>query len=261
MKITLSLAQINLSISNTEKNFEKACHWIDDSANCQSHIVLFPELWSSGYDLQNCAIYGQENLTILDSLNKISLEKSIWIGGSVIDARYNQFFNTFYLFSPNEQPPIKYDKIHLFRLLEEDQWFSPGAYPVISDLPWGRTGLATCYDLRFPGLFQWYALHGAQIILLVSEWPIQRIDHWKTLLRARAIENQIFIAAVNAVGKIGEATYGGSSAVISPWGEIIAEGSASDEELITTTIDMDEVEFVRKRIPVFKDRRPDIYGM
>lgn len=259
MKITLSLGQMNIKLGLPEVNLECALDWIDQAADSGSSVVLFPELWTSGYDLTNRGLYGPKNKALIPTLQSVASRRKIWIGGSMIEERDGNFYNSFHLLAPDPHQSIRYDKIHLFRLMDEDQYFSPGESPIIADLPWGRTALATCYDLRFPELFRNYAIDGAVIVLLVSEWPIQRMDHWRTLLRARAIENQMFFAAVNSVGKIGQATYAGSSAIIDPWGEVIVEGSTSDEALLSATIDLEQVDRVRSKIPVFNDRRPDLY--
>jgi omega-amidase len=118
--------------------------------------------------------------------------------------------------------------------------------------------MTICYDLRFPELFRRYALAGARLILVPAEWPHPRRAHWQTLLRARAIENQCFVAACNRVGITGNSTFFGASAVIDPWGEALVEGGET-ELILTATIDLSLVDTVRKRIPVFEDRRPELY--
>jgi predicted amidohydrolase len=144
--------------------------------------------------------------------------------------------------------------------MDEDKWLQPGTQLICTDFQWGKAGLAVCYDLRFPEMFRKYALKGTRLVFIPAEWPAARVSHWSTLLRARAIENQMFVVGVNCVGKIGNETFGGSSTIISPWGETIAEANNQDEQLITAEIDLDQVDEFRMKIPVFEDRRPDIYG-
>ena len=155
---------------------------------------------------------------------------------------------------------MQYDKIHLFRLMDEHLWMSAGSNTTHADLCDVKTGLAICYDLRFPEIFRHYALNQVNLILIPAEWPIIRIEHWKILLKARAIENQCFIAAVNTVGKSGSNTFGGSSAVIDPWGNVLIEGSQQDESLLNVEIDLSEISKARNTIPVFEDHRPEIYS-
>jgi predicted amidohydrolase len=145
--------------------------------------------------------------------------------------------------------------------MNEHQFLTSGETLHMRNFSWGLCAQAICYDLRFPEIFRSYALNRARIILLPAEWPLKRISHWRTLIRARAIENQVFIAAVNCVGNIGEEIFGGCSAIISPWGDVVCEGNQTDEALLTSTINLDEVEVIRNKIPVFLDRRPDIYNI
>jgi predicted amidohydrolase len=118
--------------------------------------------------------------------------------------------------------------------------------------------LAICYDLRFPELFRGYALGGARLIVIPAQWPAPRIDHWRTLLRARAIENQCFVAGCNRVGTDPDNTFGGASAVIGPWGELLVEGG-DQAALLVARITPAKVDEARRRIPVLSDRRPDRY--
>lgn len=258
MKASISLAQMNILLGRPLQNLEIACAAVEEAARRGSSLLLLPELWSSGYDLSNGRLHAQTNRQILDRLQALATERKIFIGGSLLLEGDQGIYNTFVLLSPDREP-VTYRKIHLFRLMDEEKWLQPGETPVRFSSTLGETGLAVCYDLRFPELFRGYALNGVQITLLVSEWPLRRIEHWKILLRARAVENQMFLAAVNSVGQTGDETFGGASAVISPWGETLVEGDSSSEALLTAEIDLDQVAEVRGRIPVFADRRPDIY--
>jgi predicted amidohydrolase len=142
--------------------------------------------------------------------------------------------------------------------MEEDQYLVPGDHLTQAETRWGSLGLAICYDLRFPEIFRAYAIAGARMVLLPSEWPHPRLEHWRTLIRARAIENQMFVIACNRVGVSKETTFCGHSAIIDPWGETVIEGGESPT-LLTAEIDVDRVEEVQKKIPVLRDRRPEIY--
>ena len=120
--------------------------------------------------------------------------------------------------------------------------------------------MSICYDLRFPELFRRYAVaDGAKLMLICAEWPLVRVAHWRSLLVARAIENQCFVVATNSCGETGGAVFGGHSMIVDPWGQIVAE-AGEDERLLTAEIDLDEADGVRRQIPVFADRRPDAYA-
>ena len=260
MILTLSLAQFKIEIGRPAQNIAKAKWLIAEAARAGSGLILFPELWTSGYDLANASRYAAENAELLPTLAKISREEQIAIGGSYLTERQGKYFNSFILLRPDGQPPATYDKLHLFRLMQEEQWLGAGKAGQTARFDWGEAGLSVCYDLRFPELYRRYALDGAQAAWVVAEWPVRRITHWQTLLRARAIENQMFVAGVNAVGEIGEAVYGGHSAIITPWGEALIEGNGKDEALLTADLDFELVAQARRTIPVFEDRRKDIYG-
>ncbi|HBI05283.1 MAG TPA: carbon-nitrogen hydrolase, partial [Paenibacillaceae bacterium] len=114
------------------------------------------------------------------------------------------------------------------------------------------------YDIRFPELARSYALDGAGILVNSAEWPHPRLNHWRTLMQARAIENQMYVVACNRVGISGKTEFCGHSMVIDPWGEILVEGG-EEEAILIAEIDLTLIEEVRGKIPVFADRRPDLY--
>jgi omega-amidase len=119
-------------------------------------------------------------------------------------------------------------------------------------------GGVICYDLRFPEWIRTHVLKGAKILFIPAEWPAKRIDHWQLLLQARAIENQCFIVAVNRVGSDPGNDFNGHSMVIAPWGELLISGQ-TDEGIYYAELNLQEVDTVRKTIPIFQDRRTDLY--
>ncbi len=260
MNLTISLAQIAIQLGQPQQNLELARAQIAEAARRGAQIILLPELWTTGYDLSNAHPLAQANAALLPELARLARQYSVYIGGSLLLEREGKVYNTFVFQSPTEDAPVLYSKIHLFRLMEEERWLAPGDHLQEATAPWGKAGLAICYDLRFPEMFRRYALSGAGLILISAEWPMPRVYHWQTLLRARAIENQCFVAATNCVGPVGKEVFGGRSAIISPWGEVLCEGSADQSELLTFTIDLEKVSEARQRIPILQDRRPDLYG-
>jgi len=260
MKIRISLAQIAIRAGRVHENLAHGLDWIAQAAGQGSAMILFPEMWTAGYDLPRRAELAEENTYALSALTAAARRHQISIGGSYLLRESDAYFNTFVWIDPSQPDPATYSKIHLFRLMHEERWLSPGDRLTTCLTPAGDAGLAICYDLRFPEMFRAYALTGARLVLLPAEWPTRRIDHWSTLLRARAIENQMFVVGVNTVGSAGEDTFGGRSALIDPWGKPLAELSTDREECITVDMDMERVEHARSKIPVFQDRRADIYG-
>jgi predicted amidohydrolase len=261
-KLNISLGQMNIALGDTRKNFARVEEWTIEAARRGSHIVVFPELWSTGYALsQGKDLAAQLNSGLFAEVAALASNHRISILGSMLEKRGasgNQIANSAAFMSPSGRTMGVYRKIHLFRLMDEDRWLEPGESPLAMDLPWGRTGLAICYDLRFPELFRKYALDGVRLIIIPAEWPAVRVEHWRVLLQARAIENQCYIVACNAAGETGDTVFGGHSMVIDPWGKIVVEAGETPQ-LLTTEIEMDAVTEIRGRIPVFEDRRPELY--
>ncbi|MFN3334014.1 MAG: carbon-nitrogen family hydrolase [Caldilinea sp.] len=263
--LTISLAQIDCKLGDPETNFARAEVMIAEAARRGSDLVLLPELWSTAYALDAAPTlasplaHSSQDGGWFGRVAGLAAQHKLFVGGSLLEKQAGDFFNCFALYAPDGSLHAAYRKVHLFRLMEEEKYLAPGQALVHSDLPWGRAGLAICYDLRFPEMFRRYALAGAQLMLIPAEWPHPRREHWRTLLRARAIENQCFVAACNRIGTSGAATFFGSSAVIDPWGETLIEGGET-EALLTVAIDLALVADVRRRIPVFEDRRAELYG-
>lgn len=248
-----------IALGDPRKNYARVQEWTAEAARRGAHIVVFPELWSTGYALDR----GQElsqalNTGLFAEVASLAGQNKISIVGSMLEKRGSEIANSAAFMSPNGRVMGVYRKIHLFRLMDEDRWLQAGESPLAMDLPWGRTALAICYDLRFPELFRRYAVEGAKLILIPAEWPLARVEHWRTLLQARAIENQCYIVAVNTCGDIGGTVFGGHSMIVDPWGKIVVEAGETPA-LLNAEIEMDAVEEIRQRIPVFEDRRPELY--
>jgi omega-amidase len=259
MEWTISLAQMDIALGQPQVNLAKVQELTAEAKRRGSDMVLFPELWSTGYDLENAG----QHATRLDEglfveLAALARENAIHICGSLLALQDGRYYNTAALFSPAGERLGHYSKIHLFRLMEEDKYLAAGQATPVFDLPWGKSAIAICYDLRFPELFRRYALAGVSIIFLPAEWPYPRLEHWRTLLQARAIENQLFIAACNRVGESKGERFFGHSAIYDPWGKVVVE-AGDGEVLLTASVDMALVEEVRQVIPVFADRRPELY--
>lgn len=259
MELTISLAQMDVALGQPQVNLAKVQELTAEAKRRGSDVVLLPELWSTGYDLENAGQYATSlDEGLFAELATLARENAIHICGSLLSVRDGRYHNTAPLFSPAGKRLGHYSKIHLFRPMEEAKYLAAGQAVPVFDLPWGKSAIAICYDLRFPELFRKYALAGAKIIFLPAGWPHPRLMHWQTLLRARAIENQMFIAACNHVGRDQGRKFFGHSAIYDPWGETVVE-AGEVETLLTAQIDLDLVEEVRQRIKVFADRRPDFY--
>jgi len=259
MNLKISLCQMDIQLGAPEENLHRVERWVASAARGGSGILLLPELWSTGYDLANASTLADPlGSGIFSEISRLARTHGICIGGSTLEKSEGRVFNTFTIYGPDGSLQGCYRKVHLFRLMAEDTWLQPGDQLTIAETASTKAGMSICYDLRFPEIFRFYAANGAQVFLIPAEWPAPRIEHWRVLLRARAIENQVFVAAVNRVGKTNSNMFAGCSAVISPWGEVIVEGG-SDESLLTAEIDLDEITRARQKINIQGDRRPDVY--
>lgn len=263
----ISLAQMEVIRSNPEENLQKGKQFIAEASRRGSDIICFPEMWTTGFPWEDMGEMARRQTGILASLCTLARDHRIWINGSLpVLTVHGRVANTSILIDQEGQIAGTYRKAHLFSLFHEEQFIEPGDSLCMVSAPWGKTGLAICYDIRFPELYRTYALKGAEMVLSPAAFPYPRLGHWKILSRARAIENQIYLVAANRVGiedmgSGGEVTYFGSSAIIDPWGETVVEGSEGEEELLTATVDMARVGEVRSSMGVFADRRPDLYEL
>lgn len=260
MKLPIALGQMDVVLGRPQTNLETVKTLAATAASKGAEMLVLPELWSTGYDLEHAAHYATPvNQGVFAETAVLAQHHRLHISGSCLSTiGEGQFGNTAVLHSPTGQLLGAYHKIHLFRLMDEDQYLTAGDHLTIANTPWGHVGMAICYDLRFPEIFRTYALAGAKLIILPAEWPYPRLVHWQTLLRARAIENQLYVIACNRVGTSKNSTFLGHSCIIDPWGEVVAEAGET-EELITAEIDLTKVDEIRAKIPVFADRRPHLY--
>ncbi len=259
MLVTIALAQIDIQFGLPSANMAQVRQMATRAAAQGATLLVLPELWSTGYDLLHAhSLADPPGTGMFADLAALAQEQQIAIAGSTLARRTDRPTNTATVYSADGCLLATYDKLHLFGLMHEDDYLAAGTALSVFDAPWGRSALAICYDLRFPELFRTYALRGAQLIIIPAEWPLPRLEHWRTLIRARAIENQCFVIGVNRVGTDPQNTFAGHSLVVDPWGEILVEGG-TEPELLYATLDLSLTETIRTRMHVFADRRTDMY--
>ena len=266
MSFNIALVQMDVISGDPERNLSKAELFIRQATENGASLVCFPEMWTTGFNWQVNNELLSDSPLIIEKIAKLAKKYTAWLSGSVLVENADGLaVNRMLLINHTGMIVAEYDKIHLFSLIDEQRHLSAGNKLSIFDSPWGRCGLAICYDLRFPELFRSYALKGVDYILLCAAFPSSRREHWRILLRARAIENQCFMVAVNQAGQeklaTGDLTYCGNSAVIDSRGETIAETVVDREQLLISEIDIKAVAETRAEIPVFRDRRSDVYHL
>lgn len=260
MRLTISLGQMDVVFGCPEENLEKMREMAAQAASRRSQVLVLPELWTTGYNLERAARFATStDQGIFVRVAQVAREHRLYIVGSSLSNQEGKFFNTATIFSPAGELLARYDKLHLFPPMDEPEYLAPGREGPVFDLPWGRCALAICYDLRFPELFLHYALAGAEVIFVPAEWPHPRLLHWQVLLRARAIEDQCFIIGCNRVGESKGFSFFGHSAIYGPKGELVIEGG-EQEMLLTAEMDLAEVAATRRELPVLEARRDVAIG-
>jgi omega-amidase len=260
MQKTVALIQMDIAYGQPEANRKKVEEKIAQAMEQQPDLIMLPELWDTGYDLTRldeiADDHGQTNKSFLQGLAR-KHQVSV-IGGSVSNREETGTYNTLYAFDPSGKQTVEYKKVHLFRLMEEEKYLKAGNQEGVFQWDGLLCAAAICYDIRFPEWIRKMMLRGAHVLFVPAEWPEPRLSHWRHLLISRAVENQCYVVACNRAGKDPKNTFAGHSMVVDPWGEVIAE-AGEDEEILFADLDLSLVQKVRSTIPVFTDRRPELY--
>lgn len=220
-----------------------------------SDLVVLPELWPQrGFAYTEWADLAEpEEGPTVRLLGEVAAElgSRVLAGSHIERDETGRLFNTAVLLGSDGEVVARYRKIHLFGFGEgEPKLLSPGSDLVTC----GPFGLATCYDLRFPEMFRRLLDAGTEVALIPSAWPAKRVEHWRLLARARAVENQMYVVACNTAGTHAGVPMGGHSMVVDPWGTVLAE-AGEDEEVLRADLDLGFVAETRDRFPVLADRR------
>ncbi|GMB08707.1 carbon-nitrogen family hydrolase [Thermolongibacillus altinsuensis] len=260
MEWKIACLQLDIAFGNPTENKQQVHKQFEQLRDEHPDVVILPEFWSTGYDLTRLEEIadenGEETKTLISQLAR-TYHTHI-VAGSIAKKTNNGITNTMYIVNRHGEVVSEYSKVHLFQLMDEHLYLQAGDQLGLFTLDETLCAGVICYDIRFPEWIRVHTAKGAEILFVVAEWPLARLSHWRTLLQARAIENQCYVIACNRAGSDPNNVFAGHSFVIDPWGEIIAE---ADEHpgIVTATIDLKKVKEVRKKIPIFADRRPDLY--
>ena len=260
--LTISLFQLDYRPGDSAGRLERVRAAAGEASSRGSSLLLLPELWYSGYDLANSAALavpmGEGHF---HQVAQLARDQRLHICGSLLCREGDGTVrNRAVLYGPGGELIGWYDKLHLFPKLREDRYFLAGDRLPQFDLPWGRTAMAICYDLRFPELFRHYALNGdPQLVLVPSAWPEPRLKYFTLMTRARACENQCFVASCNRAGQGGDGEPAfGKSLAADPWGELLAE-AGRDEELLTVELPLGRIGKSRAQLDLRGDLRRDLF--
>jgi predicted amidohydrolase len=267
----LALAQLSIAPYDVEANVDRAVDAITRAAADGADLVALPELFTVGYFAFDAYARTAEPLggPTLRRIADAAAEHGVAVvAGSIVedlDATATEtdtdvpaeggLANTSVVFGPSGDRLAVYRKRHLFGYdSAEAELLTPGDSPGLFEFGGFTVGVTTCYDLRFPEQYRRLVEAGATLVVVPSAWPYPRVEHWTLLPRARAVENQCYVATVNGSGAFDDATLLGRSTVYDPWGTVLAS-SGDDPALVTATADPERVTEVRETFPALADRR------
>ncbi len=254
----LALVQLAVWERAKEDNIRRGLE-LSAQAACGRDLVVLPEVWTTGYSLGHLAQEAERlDGPLVRELQALAAREGCAIvAGSVPLYRGGLVYNSSLAIDKRGALVHVYDKVHLFGLFQEQDFFAPGQDFSAYWLDGVKCGSTICYDLRFPELYRHLALQGAELFLCPAEWPTVRGDAWRLLAQARAAENHAFLVGVNCAGSFKGAPFYGHSLVVDPLGRIVAE-AGEEEAILTCEIDLGQVEKVRQRLNALLDVRKEL---
>jgi len=226
--------QFDVKAGEIDRNIETVKKGLENLDPLPGTLVVLPELWAGGFHYESLSVQACRTEEILTHLSELAKKYTILFAGSLPEESFIQeqatYFNTLY-FTDGSGTIGQYRKQQLFSPMGENVYFSTGSnpHPVTTDL--GVMGGLVCFDLRFPDLARLQANQGAALIVISAQWPTARRLHWKTLVQARAIENQVYVVACNRFGETDGTDFGGHSMIIAPSGEVLAEAGDNQGQI------------------------------
>lgn len=263
-KLNIALAQIKSFHGDCEKNLTKALEIIQEASQKGSNLVVFPELFYTGYFNRRKTFYElaeYSNGYLYNRLKEAAIKYNIMIVIGYCEKKKefpNKVFNSLMFIDNKGNLLCSYNKIYCWK--EENKTFTCGDKLFAVDTDFGKIGLLNCYDIEFPELFRILNFKGAELILCPAVWSKWIGHRWHSSLMAGAINNLFFVTGINTVGPtpLGKDLCGDSK-IISPFGDIIANASADKEEILYSTIDLDYVSEIRKEYPIWQDYHYDMF--
>jgi len=254
--LRLALIQMDLAWEDVAENHRRARTHLERARAGGARLAMLPEMFCTGFSMESDRIAQPPGGPSETFLRDAARELGMSILASVPEAGPPRPRNMALLAGPDGSL-ARYAKIHPFTFGGEHRVYAGGDGIVTVPVEGARVTPFVCYDLRFPEPFR-LAAEDTDLFAIVANWPEARREHWRTLLRARAIENLCFVAGVNRVGEGGKLRYAGDSVVVSPWGEVLVEGGA-DQAVLFADVDPAAVRDARSKFPALRDRRPEAY--
>lgn len=244
---------------NKGMNYKKVLSLVGNTKIIPESLILLPEMFATGFSLNSCITTADEPSRTESFLSTLSKNNKSWVIGGM--TKQNELsgktYNTAVTFNSKGEKVCEYSKIHPIPMLHEDKVHHAGKSIKSFNIGSFIITPAICYDLRFADIFRSALQYGTNLFVVLGCWPKLRINHWITLLQARAIENQAFVIGVNRIGKDQGLIYGGHSLIIDPMGEIIADGGES-ERIIEAEIKSSVAKKWRVAFPIFEEMKKEI---
>ncbi len=250
----IALFQLDTTWEDRKANLDKVGSLVKGIRDQDVDLVCLPELFSTGYTMSPAPLAEPLDGETSSFLANLAGENRINLVGSFIEKTAGKPRNSALAFNAHGKMIAHYSKIYLPTFLHEDEHYGPGDKVSVFEIGGTKFGMVICYDLRFPELFRKLVEAGVKGVFVIASWPTERIEHWDLLLRARAVDNQFFVIGVNRVGNSPIGSYPGHSAVVDPWGRVVASATGKQEKVLVAEIDFKLVEEVREKLPVLRDR-------
>ena len=246
----IALVQYNPFWEDKQANIKKLNEMLKNISEVE--LILFPEMSLTGFTMKSEVMAEGIHCESFRYFSSLAKEKSAHIFAGIIERRNTRNYNTLIHIKPDGNLLKLYRKVHPFSYSSENEHYDAGVKPANTKIKKWKIGLTICYDLRFPELFRKYEKKKSHLIVNIANWPDTRIEHWRTLLKARAIENQCYVAGVNRVGDDPKLHYIGYSSVFDPMGKEIISVE-NEERVIEVDLDKNYVNEVREKFPFLND--------
>lgn len=256
IKLIVGIAQIDIAWEDSDKNISKIEQFVKTAKENKVELVLFPEMALTGFTMNVCSLLLSKE-EIINWIKNLAIDNNINIGLGFATRIDEKGKNLYVIVSKKGRILAEYAKIHPFSYGGENEKYYSGDQISICKINEFKVATFICYDLRFPEIFQ-IASKEAQIITVAASWPKAREEHWITLLKARAIENQCYVIGINRIGIGDGLEYNGSSVFVTPNGEILNRTN-NKEELIIKNLEMERVKEIKKQFDVKMDRKENLY--
>ena len=262
----VSLIQMNSRAGNRDENVRRASEFIAQAAKEGAQLIVLPEFFNNEYFPQYRDYRYMDYAEPQDGVTTTRMQEAarthhVWVVSTVFEMeRPGLYYDTAMLIDPAGEIVGKYRKVHPAALLSLEKIYFRGgsSFPVFRVEDW-TVGFSICYDNLFPESCRCLAIEGAELIIAPYATPID--DPWENFLTTRALENGVFLAACNHVGQEGEWRMSGKSMILSPHGKILHQASGTEEQILSAEISREEVVDARRRFPLFRDRRPEVYSV